>query len=274
MGKLISYEIKHITHKKRFIILSVLLFLGLIGWAVYVKMDFLNHFTYATNMQEYLRVIFNPGVGCIVLFAQYRRRFIRTLMSEAEEQGIGYKKLVISKWCAATILFVAFYLVALVLILLLSLILGAHCNGTELWALTLSTIFGCVLAVGAYSIALFVLFLIPTFLPSWIFYLAIAAVVPIIMFNQYAFGDPRVKMFSPFFISRYTDEAYTAGVLGQARLGFLLILLIYIIISFGLSILFFYLKRKRINKKNKKLEAELIDHTGEGEIINHTGEGE
>ena len=249
MSKIILDEIKHIIRKKRFIILAALLFLGMIVWAVLIKMDFLNDYMYTIKMQKFLRVFFNPATGLILLFAQYRRRFTKTLVAETEERNVGSTKLVIGKWCAGVILLFAFYLVAYLLILLMSLILGAHCAGDQIRALTLSTFFGWILAVGSYGIALIFLFLIPFFLPAWIFYGFFAGVAPIILFNLDIPGYPLIKLLNKFLISAYTDAGYTAGVLGQTRWGYLLVLLIYTAICFGLSILFFHLKKRRIQRK-------------------------
>ena len=80
MIKAILNEVKHIAVKKRFIILSALLFLWMIVWAVLAKTDYFNDHIYTVKMQRFLRIFFNPAVGCILLFAQYRRRFTKTLV--------------------------------------------------------------------------------------------------------------------------------------------------------------------------------------------------
>ena len=264
-------EVKHIAVKKRFIILSALLFLWMIVWAVLAKMDYFNDHMYTIKMQQFLRVFFNPATGCILLFAQYRRRFTKTLVEEAKERQLGSTKLVISRWCAGVILLFAYYLVAYLLILLLSLILGAHCTGAQIWALTLSCFFAWVLTVGSYGIALIFMFLIPFFLPAWIFYGFFAGAAPIILFSVDAPGFPLVKFLDPFLISFHTEAGYTAGTLGQTRWSFLLVLLIYTAISFGLSILFFYLKKKRVLKKASVMEStESIEATESTEMIGET----
>ena len=86
MIKAILNEVKHIAVKKRFIILSALLFLWMIVWAVLAKTDYFNDHIYTVKMQRFLRIFFNPAVGCILLFAQYRRRFTKTLVEEAKER--------------------------------------------------------------------------------------------------------------------------------------------------------------------------------------------
>ena len=268
MSKIILDEIKHIIWKKRFIILTALLFLGMIVWAVIVKNDFLNDYVYTVKMQQFLRVFFNPATGLILLFAQYRRRFTKTLVAETEERNVGSAKLVIGKWCAGVILLFAYYLAAFLLILLLSLILGAHCAGDQIRALTLSTFFGWILAVGSYGIALLFLFLIPFFLPAWIFYGFFAGVAPIILFILDYPGYPLIKLLNKFLISAYTDAGYTAGVLGQTRWGYLLVLLIYTAIGFGLSILFFHLKKRRIHRKAQLASVQSMEESSQSTASN------
>ena len=271
MSKAIVNEVKHIARKKRFIILSAALFLWMIIWAVLAKRGHFNDHMYTIKMQEFLRVFFNPAVGCILLFAQYRRRFTKTLVKEADEKKLGSARLMISRWCAGVILLLAYYLIAYLLILLLSLILGAHCTGAQIWALTLSAFFAWILAVGSYGIALLFMFLIPFFLPAWIFYGFFAGAAPIILYNVDAPGYPLIRGLDPFLISYHTEAGYTAGTLGQTRWGFLLILLVYTAISFGLSILFFYLKKKRITKKAKVTEGtDSIEVAESAEIIGET----
>ena len=81
-----------------------------------------------------------------------------------------------------------------------------------------------------------------------------------------------IKLLNKFLISAYTDAGYTAGVLGQTRWGFLLILLIYPAISFGLSILFFHLKKKRIMKKAKLAEGtDFTESVESAEMIGEMG---
>ena len=270
MIKAILNEVKHIAVKKRFIILSALLFLWMIVWAVLAKTDYFNDHIYTVKMQRFLRIFFKPAVVCILLFAQYRRTFTKTLVEEAKERKLGSIKLVISRWCAGVAVLFTYYLIAWLFILLLSLILGAHCTGAEIWALTLYVFFGWILAVGSYGIALLFMYLIPFFLPAWLFYGFFAGVAPIILFSVDAPGYPLIRFLDQFLISYYTEAGYTAGTLGQTRWGFLLILLIYTAISFGLSILFFHLKKKRIMKKAKAAEG--TDSAESVESAEMTGE--
>ena len=246
---MIKDEIIHIIRKKRFIILSALLFLGMIIWAIMVKTDFFNDHMYTIKMQQFIRIIFNPTVGCVLLFAQYRRKFTKTLVEETEERKVGSTKLVIEKWCAGVMLLFAFYLIAYLMILLISLILGAHCTGAQIQALTLYLLFGWILAVGSYGIAMILMFLIPFILPAWIFYGFFAGAAPIVLYNLDAPGFPLIKLIDRFLLSYYTEAGYTAGTFGQSRWSFLLVLLIYTAVSFGLSILFFHLKKRRIQRK-------------------------
>ena len=166
-------------------------------------------------MQRFLRIFFNPAVGCILLFAQYRRRFTKTLVEEAKERKLGSIKLVISRWCAGVAVLFTYYLIAWLFILLLSLILGAHCTGAEIWALTLYVFFGWILAVGSYGIALLFMFLIPFFLPAWLFYGFFAGVAPIILFSVDVPGYPLIRFLDQFLISYYTEAGYGSRVYGR-----------------------------------------------------------
>ena len=159
MTGIIKEEILTTIRKKRFIILMPLVFIGAIVMTVITKNRYWNDLTFFFAMQDYVMNFFNPAVGLILLFSVYRRKYTRTSIEQVEEHGVKRREGVIARAMAGSIILFVIYSVMVLFVLLLGLVFGAHCTGTQTYEIATKLGLDMIAAITTYVVSLFWLYL-------------------------------------------------------------------------------------------------------------------
>ena len=250
MVELIKEEIFTTVKKKRFIILTALLFIGVIANTVMVKTDHWNDLTYAFEMEEYIRFIFAPLMGAILLLSVHRKEYTRQSILQVESHGKKRCEGVFARVKAGCIILFCSYVILALLVLLLDLIFGAGMSAQVTGQLMLRILTDCLAAIATYIFALFFqyLFAFPVFPMIWYAFFMFA--------DSMAFSQiPETIAFkiASSIIPKQTMEAfYTGLVLSSFRWDLLGLLVLQILVPFLLTLLVFKLKKLKEKKPRKK----------------------
>jgi hypothetical protein len=245
MIELIKEDLIGILKKKRFIVLTALLFLAAIGNAVYIKIDYLNDVSYIINMRFFLKFFFDTLMGIILIISVYHLKYTKFCLTQIEEKGLKRYANIVSKFLSGSILLICAYTLMCLLILFLGAVMGADFSSYEVETIVLMMFWGCMGAIGLYALALFflTLFAFPVF-PA-ILYAAVTISAPIVLaLTCYEDFYPLIGLATPKYLA---EVNFTKAAFGVSTLPFLLAWIIETGIMILLSIVVFRLKK--IKKK-------------------------
>ena len=157
MNGLITEELTGIIKKKRFIILTAAVFIGLLVVTVITKTKYWNDLTYFFAVQKYISFVFTPAAGIALILSVYRKKYTGSSILQVEDHGAKRHAGVISRFISGTAVLVSYYVVL---------------------ALLLRIATDCTASVAAYSVSLF-----------WL-YLTAFPVVPILIHGITMIGIP------------------------------------------------------------------------------------
>ena len=249
-------EIKRITGLKRFRIMCLLLLAGFIAWVIYTKVTFWNDFMYLVRVQNYMLYFFNLGSFVTVMLGLHRRKFTSSSIVLANGHGGSRAKTVLGKWLTGICLIFIMYAVLAVLVILMSLILGAHSSGDQIGVMMLSILMNAISVAGSYGLYLMFQFL--TAFPAVSILLATISIEILPAFiDRYGFDlFPELVIINNLLMYGRTRAGFSGILLGMPRFEFLLFFLIYSAVGVLFSMLIFKLKREKKPRKSRKKNPE------------------
>ena len=254
MTDLIKQEILTTIKKKRFMILTALLFAGAVFESVMTKGDLWNDQTYFLAMQDYIQTVFTPFIGIILLLSVYRLKYTRSSILQVEEKSLKRSQGVIARAVSGSVILLCCYVLMALFVILLGLILGAHLSSQQTVMLMLRLLTDCLAAAAAYISSLFFLYLFafPAVPMIWYAFLTFAAPV---MLNS--FIDSIVyRVCNIIFPKPDMDVFYTGLILSAFRWECVLFLAGQILIPLLLTFLVFKLKKLKPEKAQEEEAAE------------------
>ena len=254
MSDLIKEEIFTTVKKKRFIILTALLFAGAVVEAVLNKTDLWNDLTYFLAMQDYIQTVFTPFIGMILLLSVYRKKYTRTSILQVEEKGLKRSSGVIARTVSGSVILLCCYALMALFVIVLGLIFGANLTSQQTGMLMLRLLTDFLAAAATYIGALFYLydFAFPAFPMIWYGFFTFAA--PLMLGS---FTDTVVYRVCNILIPKPDmDVFYTGLVMSAFRWECVLFLAVQILIPFLLTILSFKLKKLKDKKTEENTETE------------------
>lgn len=246
MIELLKEDLLGIIKKKRFIIMTALLFLGAVVAAVYTKTQFFNDMTFFLEMKDYVKFVFGVGMGIILIISVYHLKYTEFCIGQVEEKGLKRSANVCSKFLSGCIILICAYALIGLLILLLGMILGAHLSSYETQEFIKLVFWDLVAAVGTYSLALFFLYLFAFPVFPAIVYAVITAAAP---FAASLCSSQTFFRLVRFAAAKLTAEVvYTRDVFRVSVFPFIPVLIIQTAIPFFLSMLVFKMKKRKVSK--------------------------
>lgn len=261
MAGLIKEEIFTTIKKKRFILLTTLLFAGAIARMIYAKTGYFNDLTSIFAMRSYLNNAINPLAGAVLLFSIYRRKYTKTSILQAEEHGAKRSTAVIARAAAGSIILAVCYVLMAVLLVLMGVILGAHLSAARTGMFLTELFSDCIVAVTLYVGVLFWLYLIPFPFISMAVYAALFW-LPYLLFIESDILDNIVFKVCTYILPKCGMSVFAAGLsYGAPDWIYPLICIGYIVLTLLLTILVFKLKKIKEKKKKGEEEADAAQET-------------
>ncbi|MBO4450074.1 MAG: hypothetical protein J5777_05780 [Clostridiales bacterium] len=259
MAGMIKEEFNNTVRKKRFIVLTALLFIAAIAAEIATKRTLMNDLTYILKIQKYLAYLFNPLMGMVLILSMHRKKFTKSSIMQAEEKGVKRCTLVLGRTIAGALILLVFYALMFVLMVLLGLVLGAHLSVPQMGELLLKTGTGCAAAVTTFVVCMFFEYLFAFPVISMALYCGLMLGIPCffeLYFGYYA--DEFYKYATWVSAQCSMNLFYTTALLSYPRWNSFLICLIHIAVFLPLTMLVFRLKKKD-KKKRKKKGEEAVD---------------
>ena len=268
MTELIKEEILTTVKKKRFIILTALLFIGVVFETVMTKGSLWNDMTYFLTMQDYIQTTFTPIMGLILILSVYRKKYTRTSILQVEEKGLKRSQGVIARTISGSVILLCCYVLMVLLVIVLGLIFGAHLTSQQTGMLMLRLLTDFLAAAATYIGALFFMYLFafPAFPMVWYGLFTFAAnlilgsLIDSVVYRICNIIIPKPDM----------DVFYTGLVMSSFRWECLLFLMGQILIPLLLTILVFKLKKLKEKKAPEEAEAEVPAQTTGAENAEQT----
>ena len=255
MGGLIKEEIFTTIKKIRFIVLTALLFAGAAAMLIYTKNGYFNDLTCLFALVKYINYGFNPGMGAILLFSVYRKRYTNASITQAEQHGAKRSTAVIARAAAGSIILVCCYAVFALLLVILSAVFGANFTASQTGMLLTELLTGCIAAITLYNGVLFWLYLfafpaIPMVLYAALFWL------PYIIFIESGITDNIYFKVCSFVLPNCGMDVFSASLIyGNPKWIHVLVCIAYIVLTVFLSAVVFRFKKFKEKKKKKGEEA-------------------
>ena len=263
MTELIKEDILTTVKKKRFIILTALLFIGVIVETTLSKADPWNDLIYFFAIQDYIQTVFTPLMGIILILSVYRKKYTRTSILQVEEKGLKRSQGVIARTISGSAILLCCYVLMALFVIVLGLIFGAHLTSQQTGMLLLRLLTDFLAAAATYIGALSYLydFAFPAFPMIWYGFFTFAA--PLMLGS---FTDTVVYRVCNILIPKPDmDVFYTGLVMSAFRWECVLFLAVQILIPFLLTILSFKLKKLKDKKAPEEAEAVVPDQASEAE---------
>jgi ABC-type transport system involved in multi-copper enzyme maturation permease subunit len=266
MTELIKEEILTTVKKKRFIIFTAFLFIGVIIDTALSKADPWNDLIYFFAIQDYIQTVFTPFMGIILILSVYRKKYTRTSILQVEEKGMKRYQGVFARVKAGCIILFCCYVLMALFVIALGLIFGANLTSQQTWMLMLRLLTDFLAAAAIYTGALFFLYLFafPVFPMIWYGFFTFAAYLMLGSFT----GTVVYRVCNIIIPKPNMDVFYTGLVMSSFRWECVLFLAAQILIPFLLTVLVFKLKKL----KEEKAPAE--EATAEAVVPVQTSEEE
>ena len=159
MTGIIKEEILTTVRKKRFILLTLILFIGAVFMTVSTKNKHWNDLTFFLAMQNYVKNYFDPFMGAILIFSVWRRRYTRSSIEQAESHGVKRASAVFARAAAGSIILFFCYALMALFMVILSLVFRAGSTPTQAADLLLRLGTDLIAAITIYVGSLFWLYL-------------------------------------------------------------------------------------------------------------------
>ena len=252
MQGLVREEIFTTIKKKRFVILTVLLFAGFVAAVIVTKNKYMNDLTYLFKVRKYIFLLFNPLMGSILLFSVHRRKYTRTSILQSQDHGVKRGRAVLSRvWAGTVILFLGYLLLA-VFAVLLSFILGAHITFDQFVQLMTEIMCNFLAAVTTYIVCLFWQYLFAFPLIPIALYITLIFVGPWIFYDIDDYANSAFRIVSFISAKCNMDIFYTSILFNNPQWYCLLVMLGHIVIALLFTMLVFKIKKLRDKKKKRK----------------------
>ncbi len=257
MVEIIREEFNTTIRKKRFIVLTALLFIAAVAAVVATKMSLMNDLTYMLKVRKFLLLLFNPIMGLILLLSVHRKKYTRSSIIQAEEKGVKRSTLVIGRTLAGALILFCFYALMFVLTVLLGLVLGARLSIVQTGELLLRFGTDLIAAVTMYVLCMFFQYLFAFPAVPMLLYLILMLAAPA-FFELYLgyYTNPVYKYVTWVSSKCSMDVFYTTALLSRPQWSSILICFIHIAIFLPLTLLVFKLKKKEKKKKKKKKDSD------------------
>lgn len=263
MAGIIREEFNVTIRKKRFIILTALLFVAAVASEIATKMTLMNDMTFILKIHKFLMYLFNPLMGSILILSMHRLKFTRSSIIQSEEKGVKRSTIVLGRTIAGALILLVFYLLMFVLIVLLGLVLGARIPVSQIGWLLLKICTDWVASVTTFIVCMFFqyLFAFPAF--PIVLYCVLMLGVPAFFELYFGLYSNSIYKYSTWISAEGAmDLFYTTSFLHYLKWSCFLVCLIQIAIFLPLTLLVFKLKKKE-KKKKKKKDAEDDDSASE-----------
>ena len=252
MQGFVKEEIFTTIKKKRFVILTVLLYIGFIAAVIVTKNKYLNDLTYLFKVRKYIFLLFNPLMGSILLFSVHRRKYTRTSILQAQDHGVKKGRAVLLRvWAGTVILFLGYLLLA-VFAVLLSFILGAHITFDQFVQLMTEIMCNFLAAVTTYIVCLFWQYLFAFPLIPISVYITFMFVGPWIFYDLDNYANIAFRIVSFISPKCNMDIFYTSILFNNPQWYCLLVCLAHIVPALLFSMLVFKIKKIRDKKKKRR----------------------
>lgn len=252
MQGLVREEIFTTIKKKRFVILTVLLFIGFVAAVIVTKNKYLNDLTYLFKVRKFIFLLFNPIMGSTLLFSVHRRKYTRTSILQAQDHGVKRGRAVLSRVWAGTVLLFFGYLLMAVFAVLMSFILGAHITFDQFVQLMTEIMCNWLAAVTTYIVCLFWQYLFAFPLIPIALYIALMFVGPWIFYDIENYANIAFRIVSFISAKCNMDIFYTSILLNNPQWYCLLVCLAHIVPAILFTMLVFKIKKLKDKKKKKK----------------------
>ena len=252
MFELIKEDLFTIIKKKRFIVMTAILFVAAVGFGIYTKIHYMNNVMFLVDMRSFLKYVFDPVMGIALIISVYHVKYTKFCIEQVEEKGLKRYANIVSKFVSGSVIIICVYALLCILMLFLGLVLGAHLTGYDTETLVLMLFWDCIGAIGLYALALFflTLFAFPVF-PA-ILYTAISIAAPIVL-GRISWMD---EIRSVRFITAkcLSEVLFTGAVFGDVSVVLVIALIVETAIPLLFSLLVFKLKKIRVKKSKIVLE--------------------
>lgn len=256
MAAIIKEEIFTTIKKKRFIILTAIMYVIVIAMMIYAKTDYFNDLICLFAMNRCLYDFFNPAAGAVLLFCVYRRRYTNSSITQAEHYGAKRSTAVIARAAAGSIILTACYAIAAVILLLTALIFGANLSAAETGMFLTGLLCDCIAAVTMYVGVLFWLYLFAFPVIPMVLYVILTWVPHVLFVEGDALDNMLFKVISHVLPGSGMNVFAASLIYGNPQWLHLLICIGYIILTLLLTILVFKLKKfKEKKKKGEEVPA-------------------
>ena len=260
MTGLIREELQITLKKKRFIVLTALVFIGAIVTTVITRNKHWNDLTYYFAIQEYISRVFTPAIGIALILSVYRRKYTRESILQVEDHNSKRFVGVLSRFISGSVILTACYVVMAVFAVAFGLIFGAHNTGDQIAEIMFRLITDCAGCIAAYAAALFWLYLF-AFPAVPVIVFAVTMFVLPYAFEYYRFYDNALYQTCGMIFPKLTsDIAFTDLVYTCPRIESVGLFIVQIMIPVLLAMLVFKLKKLKPAKDSKKPS----DAAGEG----------
>ena len=256
MSGLIKEEILSVIKKKRFIILTVLAYIGVIITTVMTKNKMWNDLTYYFAIQEYLDYVFAPSIAGILIISVYRKKYTKNSIMQVEEHGVKRSAGVLGRFISGSVILAVCYLIMMILVFGMSFAFGANNTAAQLGELAIKMAFDCLACIAAYAISLFWLYLFAFPIAPVLAVLLLMFAVPYVCSYMGLYGLSYYQI-AGFFVPKIAgDIAFTDMVYSNPQIKTVLAFLAMIVIPFLFSMLVFKLKKIKPKKKKKSKLSE------------------
>lgn len=250
MTGLIKEEFFTTIKKKRFIILTVILFICAVVKAFITKNNYLNDLTYLSAVQDYIWSFFSPFMGLILIFSLYRKQYTRSSILQVQDRGLKRSSGVIARAAAGSLVLICCYALMALFLMLLGVIFGAHLTAQQNGIIFLMVATDCLAAIASLMGALFVLYLCPLLsIPALLVYSILMYFGPDILIDVP--GSSFHKIGCIFLPKLAMDSFCTGLVMSYVKWAYVLILVLQFLVPFLLTLLVFKLKKLKEPKEKK-----------------------
>ena len=255
MLEIIKEEFFGTIKKKRFIILTALLFVFNIVNIIIDKGAFFNDLIYFLNVQDAISQMFTPFAGVILLISVYRKKYTSSSIVQVKKHNQKRYVGVLARAIAGSAILAGFYVILAIVLLLLGVILGAHMTGEQTGAILLRLLTECFASIATYVVSLFWLYVFAFPIVPAILYAAMMLILPVYssLFTFYSHIGYKIAV---IVLPKVTgDASYTTLLLNNLEWRYVGIWILQVAVFLLLTMLVFKLKKYKPFKKKIDVEG-------------------
>lgn len=240
MISIMSADIRRILHKKSFNVILIILIVHAIYNTVWDKFHVWNGFVFATNTKTVINGIVIFVLSLLILVGVYADEFTSKSMQVVIGRGISRLKYIYIKMLDCIILTVGLFLAYFILVMILSLIFGAHMDGTDIKIIFCTILVNIFVLIWSNTISAFILYASNSIPFAVVVQVVLIGIIPTFISmagSKVLFHNNRIH---DLYITGLANRAFTDMMLGTGGLLPLLIgTVIYLGAGFLLSFLVF-----------------------------------